>query len=59
LKVLGPKQYTLPPNYMAQIHITHPVPNMAPTGMYEYRSLIGIPPGTLYDRDSFRFWVIE
>jgi len=59
LSVLGPDQYTLPADYTAQVHITHPIPNNTPTGMYEYRSLIGIPPGTLYDRDSFRFWVIE
>jgi len=59
LNVLGPDQYTLPANYTAQVHITHPIPYMAHTGMYEYRSLIGMPPGTLYDSDSFKFWVIE
>ena len=59
LNLLGPSQYTLPANYTAQVHITHPVPNMTPAGMYEYRSLIGMPPGTLYDDDSFKFKVIE
>jgi parallel beta-helix repeat protein len=59
LNVLGPSQYTLPANYTAQVHITHPVPNITPTGMYEYRSLMGMPPGTLYDSDSFKFTVIE
>ena len=59
LNILGPDQYTLPANYTAQVHITHPVPNITPIGMYEYRSLIGVPPGTLYDEDSFTFKVIE
>ena len=57
LNILGPDQYTLPANYTAQVHFTHPVPNITPIGMYEYRSLIGVPPGTLYDGDSFKFQV--
>jgi parallel beta-helix repeat protein len=59
LNVLGPSQYTLPANYTAQVHFTHPVPNITPVGMYEYRSLMGMPPGTLYDKDKFTFKVIE
>jgi parallel beta-helix repeat protein len=30
--VLGPDQYTLPANYTAQVHRTHPVPGATPTG---------------------------
>ena len=59
LNLIGPDPYTLPANYTAQVHITHPVPNITPAGVYEYWSLIGMPPGTLYDEDSFKFTVIE
>jgi parallel beta-helix repeat protein/predicted outer membrane repeat protein len=59
LNILGPDLYTLPANYTAQVHITHPVPNATPTGVYRYLSAIGVPPSTLYDWDSFKFWVIE
>jgi len=59
LNVLGPDQYILPANYTAQVHITHQIPNLAPTGVYEYWSRVGIPPETLYDEDSFSFLIIE
>jgi hypothetical protein len=59
LNVLGPDRYTLPANHTAQVHITHPVPNAAPTGVYRYLSAMGVPPSTLYDWDSFKFMVIE
>jgi hypothetical protein len=57
--VLAPDQYTLPSSYTAQVHMTHDVPQIAPSGMYEYRAVIGIPPSTLYDEDTFNFWVVE
>jgi parallel beta-helix repeat protein len=57
--LMGPDPYTLPANHTAQVQIMHTVPNMTPAGMYEYRSLIGMPPGTLYDEDSFKFRVVE
>jgi hypothetical protein len=59
LNVLGPDQYTLPANYAAQVHITHPVPTAAPAGTYDYWSRIGLPPSTLYDEDRFTFRVTE
>jgi len=59
LNVLGPNQYTLPANYTAQVRLNHPVPNLAPAGVYEYWSRVGMPPGTLYDEDSFKFWIVE
>jgi len=59
LNVLGPSQYTLPANHTAQVHITHPVPNITPRGVYEYLSAMGVPPSTLYDWDSFKFWVYD
>jgi hypothetical protein len=57
--VLGPDPYTLPADCTAQIHITHPVPQAAPLGSYDYWSRIGIPPSTLYDEDRFLFRVVE
>ncbi|KPJ53367.1 hypothetical protein AMJ39_05025 [candidate division TA06 bacterium DG_24] len=55
--VLGPIPYTLPGNTTVQQYISRDVPLGAPLGMYEYWSRIGVPPSTLYDEDSFGFWV--
>lgn len=57
LTVMGPTQYTLPPNSTVQQALTHNVPGGAPLGTYTYRSRIGVPPATLYDKDSFVFTV--
>ena len=59
LNILGPEQYILPANYTAQLHITHTIPNITPTGVYEYLSALGLPPSTLYDWDSFKFRVYD
>jgi hypothetical protein len=56
--VMGPDRYTLPANTTRQQHLTHNVPGVAPLGLYGYRSRIGVPPSTLYDEDSFAFWVV-
>jgi parallel beta-helix repeat protein len=59
LNVLGPDQYIIPAHYTAQFSVTHHIPQATPTGMYEYRSQIGLPRGMLFDEDSFTFKVTE
>jgi predicted outer membrane repeat protein len=59
LNVFGPVQYTLEPDTTVQVHIMHDIPMIAPTGVYEYLSAIGIPPSNLIDWDSFTFKVTE
>ena len=56
--VLGPDQYTLPANTTVQQLFIHDVPLAAPSGYYEYRTRIGVPPSTLYDGDQFTFRVL-
>jgi len=57
--VMGPDRYLLPAETTVQRHLNHNVPMAAPLGLYGYRSRIGVPPSTLYDEDSFEFWVVE
>jgi len=57
LRVMGPDHYTLPAEHTVQQQVAHDVPAAAPCGEYRYRSMIGVPPGTLYDEDSFSFRV--
>jgi parallel beta-helix repeat protein len=57
--IIEPTEYTMPAEYVFQIHLVHDVPDAAPPGEYEYRSFVGLPPGALYDRDSFRLRIIE
>jgi len=57
--VVGPYQYNMPANTTIQVNLVHDIPVNAPIGMYEYWSRIGLPPGTLYDEDSFKFLVFE
>jgi len=59
LNVMGPDSYTLPADLTVQRHLTHRIPPGAAPGVYGYRSRIGVPPSTLYDKDSFEFWVVE
>lgn len=58
LNVIGPRRFTIPADFTAQVHVSHPIPSIAPSGVYVYESMIGIPPSDLYDMDSFEF-VIE
>jgi hypothetical protein len=39
--------------------MTHDIPVDAPIGMYDYWSGIGLPPGIVFDEDSFTFKVTE
>jgi len=55
--VVGPHQYTLPADTTVQVDLVHEIPETAPIGIYEYKSWIGIPPGTIHDHDSFKFTV--
>jgi len=57
--VLGPEEYEICPTYTYRTHITYPIPSCAYLGMYKYKALIGLPPSTLYDQDSFTFKVVE
>jgi hypothetical protein len=57
--VVGPYQYNMAADTTIQVNLVHDIPVIAPTGLYDYRSLIGLPPGTLYDEDSFQFLVFE
>jgi len=57
LGVLGPVSYTIPGESVAQVHVNHGVPALAPLGRYVYYSRIGVPPATLYDEDRFEFTV--
>lgn len=57
LDVLGPDQYTLPGDVTVVRRLVHNVPLAAPLGRYRYRSMIGVPPSTLYDEDAFRFTI--
>ena len=59
ITIMGPDRYTLPADFTVQKHLTHNVPGAAPLGVYGYGSRIGVPPSTLYDEDSFAFWVVE
>jgi hypothetical protein len=59
VNILGPYPYIMPPDALLRFHLIHDIPIVAPTGMYEYRSMMGMPPGTLYDSDNFKFWVVE
>jgi len=56
--VLGPEEYSICSGYTYQTHITYPIPSCAFVGIYEYQALIGLPPSTLYDRDSFKFRIV-
>ena len=56
--VMGPRQVTMNPGQQISLHVTHPVPNAAPLGEYQYTLKIGWPPATLIDLDSFAFLVI-
>ena len=55
---VGPTPVTLPGGSSTQIYMSHPIPAIAPLGLYEYRCLTGVPPATLYDVDSFGFIVV-
>jgi hypothetical protein len=59
VNVLGPEKFVLSSHTTAQVHMTHPVPSVAPAGCYGYWSRIGVLPPELYDEDKFTFWVIE
>jgi hypothetical protein len=56
--VFGPDHHVLPATTTIQRHVTHDVPPAAPSGYYEYRTRIGVPPSTLYDGDRFTFRVL-
>ena len=55
LELVSPTQYTLQAQQTWQQHIYHNVPSNAWPGLYGYRSKIGVPPATRYDKDQF--WV--
>ena len=57
--VIETTEYTVPAEYVFQVHLEHDIPTVAPPRYCEYRALIGLPPGALYDRDSFSFSVGE
>lgn len=57
--VLGPNMYTMPAENTVQVNLVHNVPLFAPAGAYQYWSVMGLPPTTLYDYDCFMFEVIE
>jgi predicted outer membrane repeat protein len=58
LDIYGPEQYTICAGYTAQASLPHWIPPCAGPGFYTCESMIGLPPSTLYDEDSFRFLVM-
>ena len=57
LALLGPNSYTMPGNFTVQQYMSHNVPGAAPHNRYQYRSCVGVHPGTIYDQDMFSFLV--
>ena len=57
--LVGPDQFSLPADFTAQVHLMHDVPLMTPDQRYGYKTLIGVPPSTLYDEDSFTLRVVS
>ncbi|MFQ6105182.1 MAG: DUF1565 domain-containing protein [Candidatus Glassbacteria bacterium] len=57
--IMGPNRYILPANYTAQVHTTYDIPSDATMGVYNYWSGVGLPPGIVFDEDSFTFTVTE
>lgn len=57
--VLNPALYAIPAQYTARVHITHNIPAFVRPGAFTYASGIGMMPSTIYDLDSFSFWVVE
>lgn len=53
----GPDLYHMPAEATVQVHADHAVPSNAPLGVYVYRSKIGVPPATVYDKDKFKVTV--
>jgi hypothetical protein len=56
--ILGPEAHTICATYTVQEMLFHDVAPCA-HGIYEYQCTIGLPPSTVYDRDSFRIWIVE
>jgi predicted outer membrane repeat protein len=51
--VMEPELHELDPETTDQFSVLHAVHKKAPSGWYEYRCKIGIPPHTLFDQDYF------
>jgi hypothetical protein len=51
--IIGPRQFTIPADHTAQVHLSHHVPPAVPPVRFIYESIIGVPPSSLYDTDSF------
>lgn len=54
----GPMPMEIAPFASDTTDFAHPVPMIAPFGIYTYRGQVGVPPATLYDQDIMQFEVI-
>lgn len=55
--ILGPQQVTLGAGQIARKRFSHHLPEVAPSGNYEYWAYVGLPPDTVIDYDQVDFIV--
>jgi len=57
--ILGPDRYILPAIHTEQVYILHYIQPNASPGVYEYKSVLALPPSLIFDEDWFQFIVVE
>jgi hypothetical protein len=58
IDVLGPEQKSHAAETWSMIYENHYIPSTTPTTYFKYRTMVGVPPATLYGEDSFMFRVV-